>query len=133
MSNVKRKRRRKPKKKGFDVKKNVNIAVKTGKVYIGSGVILRKLRFESLKFIIVSVNCPAEILADIRHALRVAGSDTRIYTYKLSSWDLGEACGKPFMVSALGIEDPGDSDILKLLEKMPSQDSPGADVPGVAA
>jgi len=32
------------------------------------------------------------------------------------SIDLGAVCGKPFMVSALAIREPGDSDILKLAE-----------------
>ena len=37
-----------------------------------------------------------------------------IYTYEGSSVQLGKACGKPFMVSALAIVDPGESDLLSL-------------------
>jgi hypothetical protein len=36
--------------------------------------------------------------------------------------DLAAVCGKPFNVSALSIREPGDSDILKLVEKPEPED-----------
>ncbi len=37
-----------------------------------------------------------------------------IYKYKGSSWELGLACAKPYMISVMGVIDPGDSDLLSL-------------------
>jgi large subunit ribosomal protein L30e len=37
-----------------------------------------------------------------------------VYIFEGSSMQLGKACGKPFLVSALAIVDPGESDILSL-------------------
>jgi large subunit ribosomal protein L30e len=36
--------------------------------------------------------------------------------YNGTSLDLGAVCGKPFEVSALSIKEPGDSNILKIVE-----------------
>ena len=41
-------------------------------------------------------------------------SDLFVYTFEGSSVQLGKACGKPFMVSALAVVNPGESDILSL-------------------
>ncbi|MHA1733006.1 MAG: 50S ribosomal protein L30e [Promethearchaeota archaeon] len=117
MSTTRRAGRRRPKKKKeFDINKNINIAVKTGRVYIGTKSVMRKIRFEDLPLIIVANNCPKNLLSEIRNHLSVAGSETPVYTYPFSSWELGMACGKPFMVASLGIEDPGDSEVFKLKE-----------------
>jgi len=37
-----------------------------------------------------------------------------VHIYSGSSIDLGSACGKNFVVSALTIKEPGDSEIMKL-------------------
>jgi large subunit ribosomal protein L30e len=39
-----------------------------------------------------------------------------LIVYKGTSTDLAMVCGKPFIISALTIRDPGDSDILKLVK-----------------
>jgi large subunit ribosomal protein L30e len=40
-----------------------------------------------------------------------------IHKYKGSSWDLGLAMGKPYMISVIGVNDFGDSDLLSLKSK----------------
>ena len=44
-------------------------------------------------------------------------SSIPVVIYKGTSIDLGMICGKPFMVSALTIREPGDSDILKAVKE----------------
>ena len=41
-------------------------------------------------------------------------SSVPVHIYPGTSIDLGSACGKNFVVSALTIKEPGDSEILKL-------------------
>ena len=42
-------------------------------------------------------------------------SGTKIYEFKGTSWELGEIVGKPFMVSAIAVIEPGDSKILEMV------------------
>jgi large subunit ribosomal protein L30e len=48
-----------------------------------------------------------------------------LMTYRGTSLDLAAVCGKPFSVSALSIREPGDSEILKLMEITEPEDSTG--------
>ncbi|GAB4309428.1 MAG: 50S ribosomal protein L30e [Promethearchaeota archaeon] len=98
---------------GMDLNKLINIAVQTGRVYLGTESVLKRLRHEDLKMVVFAKNCPTTTLREVKHHLRVAGSKAKVLTFPASSWELGLACGKPFWVATLGIEDPGDSDILE--------------------
>lgn len=102
----------------IDVENAIKIAVKTGTVSLGSKESIRLVKNEQAKLIMVSSNCPAEILDDLKTYCKF--SNLSIYQYKGSNWDLGFICGKPFMVSVLAIIEPGDSDILKLTEESAS-------------
>jgi large subunit ribosomal protein L30e len=42
----------------------------------------------------------------------VSGIDIPVYVYEGSSIQLGKACGMPYVVSALAVVEPGESDIL---------------------
>jgi large subunit ribosomal protein L30e len=107
---------RRKKKKEFDVKKNINIAVKSGNVVIGSNKILKAMRQERFKMIILAENCPVNIKKKIINNNSLLDDPIFIHTFNQSSWELGLACGKPFMVASLGIFDEGDSDILALIK-----------------
>lgn len=97
-----------------DVNKAIAITVKTGKVLFGGNNTIKAARVGKAKLIIVAANCPRSIREDIEYYCRL--SNIPAIVYNGTSIDLGAACGKPFMVSALTIRDPGDSDILKLTE-----------------
>lgn len=121
-SMVKAKRRKRTsKKKEFDINKLVNIAVKTGKVIIGTDSLRKFINIsEDLKIMILAKNCPEEIRKSfqILVASKKENENTiPIYTYPFSSWELGTAVGKPFMITALGIIDQGDSGILDSIQK----------------
>jgi large subunit ribosomal protein L30e len=99
----------------IDVDKAIGTAVKTGKVVLGANNAIKNAQAGKAKLIVVSANCPAEIRGDIEYYGKL--SDVNVVVYNGTSIDLGMACKKPFMVSALTIKEPGDSDILKLVEQ----------------
>jgi large subunit ribosomal protein L30e len=59
--------------------------------------------------VVIAGNCPENYRASL-----TSKTSLFVHTYDGSSVQLGKACGKPFMVSALAIVDPGESDLLSL-------------------
>jgi large subunit ribosomal protein L30e len=95
-----------------DVNKQIEMAVRTGKVSFGVKEALDAARFAKAKLLIMASNCPEPHRQDIlRYAKQ---SSVPIYNYQGSSVDLGGACLKPFVVAVLTVKEPGDSEILKL-------------------
>ena len=102
----------------FDVDTNIKVAYKTGKILYGKNQILKKLfRENPFKMLIMSNNCPSELMTQINHINSLLKDKLFIYKYKGSSWDLGLACAKPYMISVMGIIDFGDSDLISLRTK----------------
>ncbi len=102
----------------FDVDTNIKVAYKTGKILYGKNQVLKKLfRENPFKMLIVSNNCPSELMTQINHLDSLLKDKLFIYKYKGSSWDLGLACAKPYMISVMGIIDFGDSDLISLRTK----------------
>lgn len=98
----------------IDVNKAIATTVRTGKIFLGANNTVRNTKVGKVKLVIVAANCPKGAREDIEYYCRL--SDIPLVTYNGTSIDLGAVCGKPFMVSALAIREPGDSDILKLAE-----------------
>jgi len=98
----------------IDINKAIATTVKTGKVLFGAHNAVKNAKMGKAKLIVIAANCPPKIRGDIEYYCRL--SDVPISIYNGTSIDLGAICGKPFMVSALTIREPGDSDILKLAE-----------------
>lgn len=94
----------------MDFNTSLRRAIKTGKVILGQNETKQSIESGTAKLVVVATNCPAEF------AGYIAGKDgVKTYTFEGSGVQLGRACGKPFMVSALAIEESGDSDILTLV------------------
>ena len=102
------------KKKEFDINTNIKVAYKTGKIIHGKKQILRELRNNPFKMLLIANNCPKELESKLNHYNSLMNDQLFIHRYKGSSWDLGLACAKPYMISIIGIIDPGDSDLLSL-------------------
>ena len=64
--------------------------------------------------IILSNNIPAELEKQLNYYVSLMKDKIYIHRYKGSSWDLGLACAKPYMISIIGVVQEGDSDILSL-------------------
>jgi large subunit ribosomal protein L30e len=88
-------------------------AVATGKCKIGAESSISAIKNGEAKLIVVARNCPEDHYQDITHFAKL--SDIKVQEFDGTSWDLGEVIGKPFMVSAIAIIEPGDSKILKMV------------------
>jgi large subunit ribosomal protein L30e len=107
----------------IDIDKAVSTAVKTGKVSFGANSAVQNAQTGKAKLIILAANCPKEVRDDVERYSKL--SNLPVITYKGSSLDLAAACGRPFSISALSIREPGDSEILKLMETSDSEESGG--------
>ena len=88
-------------------------AVSTGKCKIGAKSSIDAIKNGEAKLVVVAANCPKNEYADIKRYAEL--SEIRVQQFEGTSWDLGETVGKPFMVSAIAIVEPGDSKILKMV------------------
>ncbi|MBO0889254.1 50S ribosomal protein L30e [Candidatus Bathyarchaeota archaeon] len=98
-----------------DVNKQIRMAVKTGKVGFGSKDALASSGSARAKLIILARNCRESDRMDILHSAEQ--SEVPVYTFQGSSLDLGAVCEKPFPVSAIVVREPGDSEVLKLVDE----------------
>ena len=105
------------KTKEFDIDTNIKVAYKTGKIIYGADQVLRQLRRVPFKMMITSNNCPVELESELNHLNSLMKENIFIHKYKGSSWDLGLTMGKPYMISVIGINDFGDSDLNTLKTK----------------
>ncbi|MGQ4834043.1 MAG: 50S ribosomal protein L30e [Candidatus Asgardarchaeia archaeon] len=97
-----------------DFANSLRIALRTGNVILGFERTKKSIIEGNAKMIILASNTPKDRLEEIKYYSKLA--NIPIYIYEGSSKDLGALCGKPFMVSAISIIDPGDSNILDLVE-----------------
>jgi len=104
----------KPTQPKIDVSKQLQIAVRSGKIALGVKESLDAARFSKAKLLIVASNCPATDRQNITHYAKQSG--VPVFSYPGTSVDLGAACLKRFVVAALAVKEAGDSEILKLAE-----------------
>jgi large subunit ribosomal protein L30e len=104
----------------IDIDKAIASAVKTGKVTLGAGSAVQNAKSGKAKMIVLATNCPRKMREGIEYYCKL--SDVPLVNFRSSGVDLAAVCGKPFNVSALSIREPGDSDILKLVEKAEPDD-----------
>jgi large subunit ribosomal protein L30e len=98
----------------IDIDKAIASAVKTGKVSFGANSALLNAKTGKAKMIVLASNCPKNIKNDVEYYGKL--SKVPVMTYKGASMDLANICGKLFIISALSIREPGDSEILKAVE-----------------
>ncbi|MBN2336041.1 50S ribosomal protein L30e [Candidatus Bathyarchaeota archaeon] len=93
----------------------LRLALSTGKVQLGSKQAVREIRRGRARMAILSTNCPSDKAESIKTYGRL--SEIPVLTHAKDSVDLGVLCGKPYPVSAIVINDPGDSRILDLVKE----------------
>lgn len=98
----------------MDLNKQISMAVKTGKVELGCKEATDAAKAGKARLIVISSNCPEPLRSSIVYNAKL--SEVPVYIYSGTSMDLGVACEKPFLVTALTVKEPGDSEILKLAE-----------------
>ncbi len=103
------------KTKEYDIDTNIKVAYKTGKIIYGKNQVLKYFRQDKLfKMVIIANNCPKNLENQLNHYNTLMNDKIYIHRYKGSSWDLGLACAKPYMISVIAVFDEGDSDLLGL-------------------
>jgi large subunit ribosomal protein L30e len=98
-----------------DMNAALAMAVKTGKVLFGANSTLKSAMSGKVRLIVAAANCPENLRADLEHYSNL--SKIPFLVYPRTSVELGRICGKPFVVSALAVRDPGDSDILEIARR----------------
>ncbi len=103
------------KEKEFDIDTNIKVAYKTGSIVYGKKQVLRKLRENPFKMLIIANNCPKELEDELNYYNSLMENKLYVHRYVGSSWDLGLSCAKPYMISVIGVISPGDSDLLSIV------------------
>ena len=98
----------------MDINTAIKRVMKTGKVEIGSRSSLNSIKNGEAKLVIISLDCPRNIRNDVMHYSKI--SEIPVLEYKGTSLELGEVCGKPFMIANLIVLDPGTIKISELLK-----------------
>ena len=93
----------------MDFNVSLRRAIKTGEVILGQNKTEQCINEGRAQLVVLAKNCPEKF----RESL-ASQTDLFVYTFEGSGVQLGKACGKPFMVSALAVVSPGESDILSL-------------------
>ncbi len=81
-------------------------AVETGDVILGLRRVEKAIKKKVVKLVVAASNCPRRPW--------MSRTGIKIHRYKGDNVSLGNACGKPFSISAIAIVDPGESAILTL-------------------
>jgi len=97
----------------MDIDRGIRVAVDTGNVILGSKKSIQNLKLGKGKLVIMAENAPDDVKEDVEYYAKL--SNIPIYVYNGSSVELGSVCGKPFTVTTLIIQDPGDSTILEIV------------------
>jgi len=90
----------------MDFNASLRKAVKTGTVFLGRNKTRECIEEGKARLVVVAKNSPESVKN------MVNGIDIPVYVYEGSSIQLGKACGMPYVVSALAVVEPGESDIL---------------------
>ncbi len=93
----------------MDLAHALKVALETGTVKIGLVETRAAVEAKKARLLIVAKSCPDPQLTKERAIGKVP-----IYHYDGSAVDLGQACGRPFPISAMAVLDPGSSAILTL-------------------
>ena len=93
----------------------LRLALSTGRIQLGSKQAVRDLRRGRAKMVIISSNCPVVYKETIEKHGELG--ETVVWHHDKDSVDLGMLCGKPYPVSAIVLNDPGDSKILDVAKE----------------
>lgn len=98
----------------MDIERGIRVAVDTGKVILGSNKSIQAIKLGNGELVVLAANAPKTLKEDVEVYSKL--SEIPVHTFDGSSVELGSICGKPFTVSVLVVQEPGDSNILELKE-----------------
>jgi large subunit ribosomal protein L30e len=97
-----------------DIGRELQVAINTGKVVIGFEETKKAVLAGTPKMVILAANAPKWARDDIHYYAKLAGIP--IFVFPGSSIELGAAAKRPHRIMAVAVVDPGQSEILKLVE-----------------
>ncbi|XP_077293436.1 ribosomal protein L30 [Arctopsyche grandis] len=106
---------KKEKKDKESINSRLAMVIKSGKYFLGYKQTLKTLRQGKAKLVIIANNTPPLRKSEIEYYAMLAR--TGVHHYTGNNIELGTACGKYYRVCTMSITDPGDSDIIRSLEK----------------
>ena len=98
----------------MDIERGIRVAVDTGKVILGSNKSIQAIKLGNGELVVMAANAPKNLKEDVEVYSKL--SEIPVHIFDGSSVELGSICGKPFTVSVLVVQEPGDSNILELKE-----------------
>ena len=98
----------------MDIERGIRVAVDTGKVILGSNKSIQAIKLGNGELVVMAANAPKNLKEDVEVYSKL--SEMPVHIFDGSSVELGSICGKPFTVSVLVVQEPGDSNILELKE-----------------
>ena len=107
----------------IDLTKAITTAVKTGKVSFGANTAIQAAKNGKAKIIVLASNCPKQIKEQIEYFGEI--SKIPIIAYNGDAMDMAAICTRLFIISALTIREPGDSEILKICESRTTDEKNG--------
>jgi large subunit ribosomal protein L30e len=93
----------------------LKLLLKTGKVVFGSRKSLKLLKLGKLKMVIITSTLRGDLKEDLKTYAKT--NNILLYEYSGSGWDLGKLCGKPFMISTIGVLEFGESKLNQIIEQ----------------
>jgi|Transcript_2346 large subunit ribosomal protein L30e len=104
---------KKSKGKGQEsVNSKLQLVMKSGKSVLGYKTVVKALRTNKAKILIISSNTPPLRKSELEYYALLAKA--KIIPYSGNNQELGTACGKYYRVGCMSILDPGDSDIMNM-------------------
>jgi large subunit ribosomal protein L30e len=97
-----------------DIGRELQVAMNTGRVVIGFEETKKAVLAGTPKTVILAANAPRWAREDIEYYARLAGIP--VFIFPGSSIELGAAAKRPHRIMAIAVIDPGQSEILKLVE-----------------
>lgn len=85
-----------------DIKKIIDEAILNNKAIIGFRESYKALKRNELKTIIVAKNMEEEKMEDIKYNAKIY--NVELIIFQGSSRELGILCGKPYVISAIGVK-----------------------------
>ncbi|QIW23107.1 50S ribosomal protein L30e [Sulfolobus sp. S-194] len=89
--------------------------LRTGKVVFGSKKTIKMVKTGKVKMVIIASTLRQDLKDDILAYAKI--SNIPVYQYNGSAYELGTLCGKPFMISTIGVIDPGESRLLEEIKE----------------
>lgn len=83
----------------------IQLVMKSGKSSLGYKTVIKSLRANKSKMVIISTNTPPLRKSEVEYYALLA--KCQVYHYSGNNSDLGTACGKFFRVSMISITDAG--------------------------